>query len=212
MKSISPVNSIYPTLLFVLFLVTSSLAQVGIGTTSPEATLHVVGDLKVETTNTTTPTKLSGIDAAGLMGDITLGTNLSLSGGILSATGGGDDHTKEKIVLINETFGIKNNWDLGLDGTNSDVTVFIIRKSGPGTELKIRGITGGTDGRRIRIINDSGVKIKFEEDKNEASTGNKIYIYTKLGDMTAYGSCELIYSTAISDDTGHWNIVQLDDN
>ncbi|WP_146090669.1 hypothetical protein [Aureitalea marina] len=116
--------------------------------------------------------------------------------------------TTEKIVLSAETFDTKNNWDLDLDGHNSDVTVFIIRKASGG-ELKIRGIQGGTEGRRIRLINDSDAKIKFEEDKAEATDGNKLYIYSSETEMNRYGSCLLIYSTAIST-SGHWNIVQME--
>jgi len=205
---------IYP--IIVIFAYANVLtAQVGIGTTTPDATLQVVGTLHVtstllvDDTDAGAATKLSGVDAAGFLTDVTLGSNLTLSGGTLSASSGA---SIEEIVLINEAFGTKNNWNIGLAGANSDVTVFIIRKASGGNELKIRGIVGGSDGRRIRIINDSSKKIKFEEDKSEAATGNKIYIYTRISEMTAYGSCELIYSTAISDDTVHWMIVQLDDN
>ena len=118
--------------------------------------------------------------------------------------------TQEKIVLINESFETKDNWDLGLDGVNSDKTVFIIRKGSGGNDLKINGIAGGTEGRRIRIINDSNKKIKFDkEDDGNAAAGNKYYRWTDIDEMDKYGACELIYSTAISDDGGHWNIVQM---
>lgn len=202
-----------PRILFTiiaLFAYANSLtAQVGIGTTNPQATLHVKGDLKIEPTVAAgNAVNLSGLDTNGLLTDVTLGANLTLSAGTLSATGGGGDHTKEKIVLTDESFAIKNNWNLGLTGANSDVTVFIIRKQGGGNTLTINGIADGTDGRRIRIINDSNKDIVFNEDTG-GNAGNKIYIYTTNTTLNNYGSCELIYSTAISTD-GHWNIVQLD--
>ncbi len=181
-------------------------AQVGIGTDNPNSnsSLDVNGRVVIQdlsrTAQSLTDVKMIPTEADGTLIEATLPSSLISK----------DDTTHE--ITMNENFGTKNNWDISLDGDNSEVTVFIIRKGSGGNELKIRGIIGGTDGRRIRIINDANKKIKFEEDNNNATAGNKIYIYTNLAEMTTYGSCELIYSTAISDGSGHWNIVQMDEN
>ena len=76
--------------------------------------------------------------------------------------------------------------------------------------MKIRGIIGGYEGRILRIINNSGnKKIKFEEDHNSGTAGNKIYVYTKENKMEEKGTATLIYSTTVDSD-GYWCVVQLE--
>ncbi len=212
------INLLNRFLLLLLLIPFFASAQVGINTTTPNpnSALDVNGRVIIQDLSRT-GTGISGvkillIEQDGSLIEATLDANLISEDNTneLTISNNSTTTTNEKIVLINEAFGAKNNWDLEIDGNNSDATVFIIRKGSGGNELKIRGIIGGTDGRKIRIINDSGKKIKFEEDRNEASSGNKIYIYTQHKEMQTYGSCELIYSTAISDDGGHWTLVQLD--
>jgi len=110
-----------------LFAYTNILiAQVGIGTITPLATLHVEGDLIVKTTNTSTPTKLSGVDADGFMGAVILGANLTLSGGVLSASGGSSDHYVGETYLGGMVFYV---WDDGAHG-------LIVNDSNLGTDAK----------------------------------------------------------------------------
>lgn len=210
-----------PLALIVLALVSiQTYGQVGINTTdpNPNSELDVNGKVVIRDYSRTS-SGISGVKAVFTEADGTLigvsipasmieedvDNNLAL---IPSTNNGG---ATENIVLIEENFGTKNNWDIDLNGTNSDVTTIIIRKASGGDELKIRGIVGGTEGRRIRIINDSGDDIKLEEDKSEATAGNRIYIYTKDNKIEEYGSCTLIYSTAISNSGGHWMMVQMDE-
>ena len=204
-------------LVFLLFFINLSIAQVGINTTTPNANsaLDVNGRVIVQDLSRTN-TGVSGIGILLVEQDGTL-IKADLDSDLISIdvnheitiNNSASQIITEKIELLEVQFNTQNNWDLELDGDNSDVTVFIIRAR-TGSELKIRGIKGGTDGRKIRIINDSGKKIKFEEDHNSSNSGNKIYIYTSETEMSTYGSCELIYSTAISDEGGHWSLVQLD--
>jgi len=193
------------------------IAQVGIGTTDPQATLHVAGTLQVDDTNPGSAVKLTGIDASGVISEISFGSNINLTAGVLSTSGGSGDHTKETIALIDETFNDDEDdfdWDLDLGGANDDVTVFIIRRGGGDDKLNVNSILGGTEGRRIRIINDSNKDIEFFEDDTNGSSGNNIYIYNSTGKLKKYGSCLLIYSTDVSEVTdpitpGHWCLVQL---
>ncbi len=205
-------------LVFLLFFLNTSISQVGINTTTPNAnsSLDVNGRVVIQdlsrTSNGLTGVKLLLVEANGTL------ISASVSSGVISENGSNEIivsnesnvATKDNIILLNEDFDTVNNWDIGLDGSNSDVIVFIIRKGSGDNLLKIRGITGGTNGRRIKIINDSGHDIKFDEDHSNASDGNKIYIFTERNKMKEYGTCELIYSTDISSGNGHWCIVQLD--
>jgi hypothetical protein len=60
--------------------------NVGIGTTTPARTLHVVGEARITDLTTDPPTRIVGADADGDLGAITVGTGLTLSGGNLSVT------------------------------------------------------------------------------------------------------------------------------
>ena len=180
------INLLNRSLLLLLFVPFFAIAQVGINTTTPNpnSALDVNGRIVIQdlsrTGTGTSGVKILLIESDGSLIEATIDLNLISENNTnaLTISNNSTTATNENIVLINEVYGTKNNWDLELDGDNSNVTVFIIRKGSGGNELKIRGIIGGTDGRKIRIINDSGKKIKFEEDKNEAFSGNKIYIYT----------------------------------
>jgi hypothetical protein len=66
----------------------ANTGNVGIGTSAPTAKLDVNGTARIQG-STGTPTAITGRDAAGNINNITLGANLSLAGGVLSATGGG---------------------------------------------------------------------------------------------------------------------------
>ncbi len=204
-------------LAFLLFFLNVSIAQVGINTTDPNenSALDVNGRVIVQDLSRTG----SGISGVGILLVEQDGTLIKaeLSSDLITIDGSDEitinntfsSSTTEKIVLFEERFQTKNNWDLDLGGANSDVTVFIIRKDSGNDELKIRGIAGGTEGRKIKIINDSGEDIKFDEDHNDAADGDKVYIYTQENKMKNYGTCELIYSTDVSNN-GHWCLVQLD--
>jgi hypothetical protein len=64
----------------------SSADKLGIGTSTPQRTLHVEGDMRL-TGSTGTSTTVMGRDAIGDVSAITVGSGLSLSGNILSTTG-----------------------------------------------------------------------------------------------------------------------------
>lgn len=97
----------------------TAAGDMGIGTGSPAQTLHVAGTARIATA-VGTPTSITGRNAAGDVGNVTLGTGLSLTAGTLSVTGG------------------TNEWDLtGNAGTNpatnfigtSDAQPLVIRTS-----------------------------------------------------------------------------------
>jgi hypothetical protein len=59
--------------------------DVGIGTTTPAQTLHVQGTARIVNA-TGTPSTITGRNAAGDVGNVTLGSGLSLTGGVLNTT------------------------------------------------------------------------------------------------------------------------------
>jgi hypothetical protein len=209
-------SSTLTILLFVVvfcFLNKEVFAQVGINTTTPNlnVSLDINGRVMIQdlsrTAENLTGVKMILSEADGTLIEATLPSNLITKDETTHQISMIEkSNTTEKIELLFEASGSKNNWDLGLDAVNSDVTIFIIRSSG---NLTIRGIQGGIEGRKIRIINDSSFKIKFnDEDSNSSNIGNRYYNYSGFNEMNKYGSCLLVYSSEISTN-GHWNIVQM---
>jgi hypothetical protein len=62
-----------------------STGNVGVATGNPQQTLHVQGTARI-TGNSGTPTAITGRNAAGDIGNVSVGTGLNLTGGVLSAT------------------------------------------------------------------------------------------------------------------------------
>jgi hypothetical protein len=202
--------------LIFLFGLGNMFAQVGINTNTPNenAALDVNGRVIVKDFSRTAES-LSGVkmilsEADGTLIEAELPQSMISKDDTTHAISMTETTYKntEKIKLITIPSGTINNLDLKLDSDNSDVTVFILRSA---NNTRIRGIIGGTDGRTIRIINDSGHDMDFKDENSaNAAAGNKYWTFTGKDEMKEYGSCLLIYSEAISDDGGHWNIVQLD--
>jgi len=63
--------------------------RIGIGNNAPVRKLHVTGEARITDLTTDTPTRIVGADADGDLGQILIGSGLSLSGDTLTATGGG---------------------------------------------------------------------------------------------------------------------------
>lgn len=71
----------------------------GLGTSSPARTLHVAGEARITDLTTDTPTRIVGADADGDLGAITVGSGLNLSGGTLTAAGGGGTVTSVALTM-----------------------------------------------------------------------------------------------------------------
>lgn len=63
----------------------TSAGLIGLGTSTPQRRLHVAGEVRITDLVTDTPTVLVGADADGDLGQVTIGSNLSLLSGVLSA-------------------------------------------------------------------------------------------------------------------------------
>ena len=62
---------------------------INVAPASLERTFHVNGEARIADLTTDTPTRIVGADADGDLGEVTLGSGLSLTGGTLTATGSG---------------------------------------------------------------------------------------------------------------------------
>jgi hypothetical protein len=70
------------------FVINRSNNRIGMGTGNPARTLHVSGEARISDLQTDTPTRIVGADADGDLGQLIIGTGLSLVGDTLTSTGG----------------------------------------------------------------------------------------------------------------------------
>jgi len=188
------------TLLFIFTLIpTIIFSQVGINTTTPLETLHVEGTFCVTNTLTSIPTKIAGIDNNGLMSDMVIGNNLTLTGNVLSATSGSGDgyyYTATKSIPGASSGTSYDDLDLDLNGANTGKTLF--RLTDRMANYQITGIAGGTDGRHIVIFNVSTSNMKIYDESSATATAslpvNRIITLANSFVTTAgYGTAELVY-------------------
>lgn len=93
--------------------------RVGIETITPTQTLHVAGTVRI-TTATGTPTTLTGRNADGDIGNVNIGSGLSLSGGTLSADfTSAISGTTNKIAFFNSANTITSNSNLHWDNSSA---------------------------------------------------------------------------------------------
>ena len=191
--------------IFILLIVQFNYAQVGIGTTTPQATLHVQGNLRVtNTNNTTTSSSLLGNCAQGDVTSVKVGDGLVLKDNELSAASVSSP-TKYKIANIpiittapNQNF---DNVNLDLSGANLDIVIF---RMGPLHNYTISGITGGTDGRHLIIYNSSAVNLTINSMSSLIPTNN----IDTLGSSTStsgVGTIEFVYDGTLA----KWIVINI---
>jgi hypothetical protein len=87
-----------------MVFVDASTDRVGIGTGSPSKTLDINGEVRIATV-TATPTALLGKDGSNVVGEVSLGTGMSVSGGILSVQAAGASATGLVTSFGSQIFG-----------------------------------------------------------------------------------------------------------
>jgi hypothetical protein len=190
-----------------------AISQVGIGTTTPNPgrALDINGSLVVRDFSRS-DSSINNIKLLLTEADGTL-IEASFPKEMLS-----QDTSNNNVITLRHRTELTNLHSVNFSSTTSynpfysNPTSSMVRRanSNNGDTLIIKGITGGYDGRTLRIVNDSGLDIEFINQSNEAVASRRIKIYTKEDKMIDYGSSLLIYSTEIEAD-GRWMLVELDE-
>ena len=195
-----------------LFIPCITLAQVGIGTTTPEETLHVEGTMRITNTKTTIPAKIGGLNDSGTVNEIIVGDNLSLDGNRLNAiipnttNSGASTYGITTINMPNNSVNEKfDNLDLGLNSTNSDKILF--KLEGRTANYRITGIAGGTDGRKIILVNISTSNLRFMDENSNSQAANRLTILSNNIATSGQGTAEFIYDGGLQ----RWILVKFRD-
>jgi hypothetical protein len=128
--------------------VLKNTGNVGIGTNAPAQKLDVVGTARISG-STGTPTTIAGRNALGDIGNVTIGTGLSLTGGALSVTGG------------------VNNWGITGNTGTTPTTNFIGTTDNQPLTLR----TNNTEKVRLTAAGDVGIGTNAPAAKLHVDTG-----------------------------------------
>lgn len=191
--------------IFTLVLFQVNYAQVGIGTTNPQATLHIEGTVRItNTADITDSDKLIGACGAGDITGVKVGPGLSLKDNELTATNTSSP-TRYKIAVIPITTTAPNqifdNMNFNLAGSNQDVVIF---RLGAAHNYTIQGLAGGTDGRHVIIYNSNGVNLTINNMSSSIPANN----IDTLGSSTAtsgVGTIEMVYDGTLS----KWIVINI---
>jgi len=187
------------TLLFIFIITPFFLfSQVGINTTSPQETLHVEGTLCVSNTTSKTPDKISGMDPNGVLTDIVVGTNLQLTGNVLSA-----NSTSSATIYLTTTINLPtgspgdkfNNLDMSVATLNASKIVF--RLTGRKSSYDITGIAGGVDGRHLVLFNIMKANMSLNDDDSNSLPQNRIITLANNVATSGQGTAELVYDGSL---------------
>ncbi|KQC33041.1 hypothetical protein AAU57_06690 [Nonlabens sp. YIK11] len=198
-----------------IFLVSTLVnAQVGIGTTSPQETLHIEGDLIVEGYNQfENSTMLVGADSQGNLTTLTLNNELTLENNRIQLANsiyygiGRRDLTLLAIGSANRVHNL--DLKLGLGEANHGKTV--IKVSNLPGNIKLTGIQDGVDGQHLFFYHAGKGNIVFLDEQDSASNfslpRNRIKVLAGSETISGQGSIELFYDGALQ----RWVILSIHD-
>lgn len=186
--------------LLILMFTSIFLGQVGIGTTNPEETLHIQGDLIVEGfSSLDDSTSLIGADALGNLTILNLNNQLTLENNTLQLAnsiyyGIGD----MDLSGINVSPGnLTHNLDLQLGPGEQNEGKVVINVYNLPSNIKITGIQNGTEGMHLFFYYSETGNIVFLDESDDRALAslpeNRIKVLAGSEIISAEGSIELIY-------------------
>jgi hypothetical protein len=168
-----------------MVFVDASTDRVGIGTNAPTKTLDVNGEVRINTV-TATPSSLLGKDGSNVVGELGLGTGMSIGSGILSVQAAGASATGLVTSFGSQTFGGNKtfNGTVTLKSATGTADTVIGRNStgqivnltlGSGLSLSGGTLSASDNANSSLFISRTGTTVEFVEDLTIYSV-----IYLKL--------------------------------
>ena len=194
-------------LLLVIPALSAFSQAVGINTSSPQATLHINGNLKFEP-KLSDATRLVGVLPDGGVKEFELGDTFNINSGTLVVTPAVDPN----VFLIGDvdqsptaaTISQYNNYDIGVADLNMDKAV--IRVSGETNGYSITGFADGYDGRIIYFYNAQSVNVTFYDVNSGSDPKNQIITGSGSNEgISAEGVAEFIYDGSLE----KWILINL---
>ena len=185
------------SMLFFLPFLSIAQSGVGIGTVNPEATLHIVGDLRFTPDPTITPTRIVGITSVGDLTHIKLSEDINLEDGELTVV---EDSTDDNILFVGtidqsadaSTTVIYNDYEIGVNSFNQENAV--LRISGESNGYNLTGFANGYDGRIFYLYNAQGNNVTFFNLNPGSSPENQIITGSGSNEgINGEGVAEFIY-------------------
>lgn len=162
--------------LLILSFINLNAQGVGINTTSPQATLHIAGELKFNPKTTIDATRLVGVTPAGAVRELALGDSFIIEYGELKT----NEIIDENLFLVGgvDQSGTAasttdyNDYDIGVDDFNSNNT--IVRIFGETAGYNVTGFANGYDGRIFYFYNAQNNNVTFYDKDVRSAPENQI--------------------------------------
>tara|TARA_R110002012_G_scaffold193144_3_gene360750 strand:+ start:681 stop:1295 length:615 start_codon:yes stop_codon:yes gene_type:complete len=183
-----------------LIFTTVNFAQVGINTNTPQETLHVEGDLRVQKTDSlATITQLVGIDLLGNLTTVELANNLILDDNNTlnlnrGYTYGIGSQNLSSLIPLGPNFVHDVDLQLGLGEANEGKTV--IKVFGTTQNIRLTGFQDGTDGLHLFFYYTGTHNIIFIDQTNLNNLSlpqNSINVLAGTETISGHGCIEFIY-------------------
>ena len=186
-------------LLTVIILSSVLHAQVGIGTTDPQETLHVAGTVRVESgPSITAPIGLIGADDAGTLTTVNIQNTLTLTNGKVNVQGnvlygiGSQD-----LSGITYDGNFKHDLELGLGPGEPNEGKSVVKVYNLPANGKLTGIQDGVNGLHLFFYNIDTGNIQFMDESDTDSAGsaaeNRIKVLAGSETISGQGCVELLY-------------------
>ncbi len=203
-------------LLILLIVPCLASAQVGINTTTPntDTALDVNGKMRIgdvsgaASLNRSDGLQLMVADANNnnIVVGIDASSDFTIEDNKVKLNTG--RHVQSKYINL-KTQGEQHNLDLGIDADEKGVVIFFLDNL---HDIKITGISGGTEGRRIVLVNmTSNKKLRIYNEKANSSPQNRIRVKTSANKTKAgKGSISLVYTADENLGGGRWIAYEME--
>ncbi len=187
-------------LLILTFIISPIIrAQVGIGTTNPQETLHVVGSVRVENSPlTTSAVALVGADDKGTLTTLNIQNTLTINNGKVNVQGNVlyGIGTKDLSGTVYDGNFI-HNLKLNLGPGESNEGMSVVKVYNLPANGKLTGIQDGVDGLHLFFYNVGTGNIQFMDESDINSAGslaeNRIKVLAGSETISGQGCVELLY-------------------